>query len=597
MKLLASKLILILCLYFISKPLSAQLNTENLDQWIEEAPFFDIQKRDSILTWADQLKKIENSPRAHAYSFRLMGLHEEFDEKMPDAIGFYLKFLELSRSSGQVSDEMSATGDIVYIYITTKQYEKAKKLLLNFTQRPDKERLNQKKLSVFYNNLGICYNNLNQPDSAVLMYGKALKIKEAINDQKGMADLRINMSSQLMKQQKFSEAYELTMSNIEYLNSIKNDQDLWYNLINMGGILNGLGKYKEAESYLKKALDSAYSKSRKQEALENLSNYYSGIGKYEQAYTTLVQSERLNSEIINESTNEKIAELTEAYKAKQRDLENSLLSSELKSAQNRQFAFILGLILSFALIGVLLWFYLKNQQKNKLIASQNEGLLKLNKEKNELMAVVSHDLSSPFTAIKIWSESMRSKPEAEVLANKIRQAAVGGLHTIGKMLTIDKNEIFDLEMVQIDLAELLKELNQSFEPIATKKGIELDFTIVQDRESILSDKEMLSRALSNLLSNAIKFSHPNSIVNIRTDENDGHLEFEFKDRGVGIPESEQENLFKMYSMTSVKPTSNETSNGLGLFIAKRIGQELGGSLDFVSKPNEGSVFTLSIPVL
>lgn len=586
----------------ISGNSNAQKTVEELEQFIKEAPFFDSEKRDSLLIWSENIGQIPNSPRAAAYSIRLKGLHEEFEENIPEATDYFLQFLSKTKTYGNSDDQMSAIGDLVYVYITTKQYKAAKGLLSTFINKSDTEKLNQRKLSIFYNNLGICFNNLGKLDSAVIVYQKALLIKERLRDEKGVANLRINMSNLLIKQNRFQEAYKLTKANLDFLKKTKNKQDLFYNLVNMGGILNGLKKYQECEEYLLAALKEAEksgSADKQKQSHHALAVFYDEINQPKKAFQALVKSNEFSDKLINESTNAKVAELTESYNAKQRSLENNLLTTELKTIKTRQIAYLTGIIALMLLSSFIAWFYYKNRQKNRLIAAQNNSLIQLNTEKNTLMSIVTHDLSNPFSAIKIWAQRISLSEnliEAKALSEQINQTAVDGLKSIKNILLIDKNEIKDIELTEVNLSDLLRTLIGQFETISKEKAIEIEVEVKQNREQILTDGEMLYRALENLLSNALKFSFQNSKILFTTFEDNGMLHFKIKDFGQGIPKTEQHRLFSQYGQTSIKPTKDEGSNGLGLFIVKRLSEELGGKVNVKSTEGIGSKFTLSIPV-
>ncbi|MCU0326042.1 MAG: tetratricopeptide repeat protein, partial [Spirosomaceae bacterium] len=227
-----------------------QTSKKEVDEWINTWQYTDAAKKDSMLFWSDKLlnaaKKL-NYPRAEAFSLRIRGLYYDFNNQATEATKYYLAFLDKTKSYGGVSDEMSATSDLVYIYFLTNQLAKAKPLVLSFTTRKDKSDLDAKKLATFYNNLGVIYRNEGKEDSAILAYRQSLKIKETLKDQKGLSNLRINLSSLLINQKKFDEALKLTESNLDYLKTNENKTDLWYNLVNKAWCLEGLKRYKETD--------------------------------------------------------------------------------------------------------------------------------------------------------------------------------------------------------------------------------------------------------------------------------------------------------------------------------------------------------------
>ena len=197
---------------------SAQLTTSRVDEWIRTWPYTDAEKKDSMLVWSNQLLKASktlNYPRAEAYALRFKGLYHDYDNNPTEAIKYYFEFLKKTKVYGNVSDQMSATSDLVYIYMLTNQLDKAKPLLLSFTALTDKREIEKKKKSSFYNKLGTIYRKEDKKDSAILAYQASLKKKKKIKDEKGLTNLRINLSSLLVNQQKYTEALKLTEQNLQ----------------------------------------------------------------------------------------------------------------------------------------------------------------------------------------------------------------------------------------------------------------------------------------------------------------------------------------------------------------------------------------------
>ncbi|RDB05715.1 ATP-binding protein [Runella aurantiaca] len=582
---------------------SAQLTTSRVDEWILSWPYTDAEKKDSMLVWSNQLleaSKALNYPRAEAYALRFKGLYHDYDNNPSEAIKYYFEFLKKTKVYENVSDQMSATSDLVYIYMLTNQLDKAKPLLLSFTTLADKSALDQKKLSSFYNNLGIIYRKEDKKDSAILAYQASLTIKEKLKDEKGLINLRINLSSLLVNQQKYTEALKLTEQNLRYLQKKENKTDLWYNLVNKAGSLDGLKRYDECIFYLNEALalaQSLKSETFEQQTIEQISGTYANQKQFVKAYEYLRKSNDLKAQLINKQTNEKIAELQEQHNAEERERQNQLLNSQLEAQKNKQAAYGIGLAALLIVAGVSLTAYLKNLRKNKLIIAQNQKLNELNTKKNQLMAIVSHDLSSPFTAIRMWANTLNENSKNTDLTEvkeMILKISTFGLSTIQKILTIDKGEIDVLNLQDVDIADLLKNLHERFKAEAEQKNITLKIRALQEKETILSDKNLLERALQNLVSNAIKFSHADSEVYISTYQHHQELIFEVKDFGVGISEHDQSRLFERYNELSTKPTGVETSNGLGLSIVKRIAEELGGTISVQSSLGAGSTFYLKL---
>jgi signal transduction histidine kinase len=137
-------------------------------------------------------------------------------------------------------------------------------------------------------------------------------------------------------------------------------------------------------------------------------------------------------------------------------------------------------------------------------------------------------------------------------------------------------------------------LNQLF---AKNKEIVISLKSQTDTILVDFDEHYLSEVINNFLSNAIKYSDRNTeiTVNISIQSNDQVLT-EVIDNGIGIPEAEQQNLFKYFQTTSSLPTDGEKSTGLGLAIAKQIISLHNGTIGVVSSENQGSNFFFRLPI-
>ena len=116
-----------------------------------------------------------------------------------------------------------------------------------------------------------------------------------------------------------------------------------------------------------------------------------------------------------------------------------------------------------------------------------------------------------------------------------------------------------------------------------------------DRECFAQvDPNYLVQVIDNLLSNAIKFSDRGKKIEISLISENNHHEIIVKDEGPGISEEEQKSLFQAYTTLSAKPTEQERSTGLGLSIAYKFVEAMGGKIECNSKPGVGTTFNLII---
>jgi signal transduction histidine kinase len=115
----------------------------------------------------------------------------------------------------------------------------------------------------------------------------------------------------------------------------------------------------------------------------------------------------------------------------------------------------------------------------------------------------------------------------------------------------------------------------------------------KDTISLISDPNMLRNILINLISNAIKFSDEGKLIKLFYEKQNGNTIISVSDEGMGIPEEEQKHLFtRFYRAENV---TNIQGTGLGLYIVKKMVELLKGNITFVSKINQGTTFTITIP--
>lgn len=237
---------------------------------------------------------------------------------------------------------------------------------------------------------------------------------------------------------------------------------------------------------------------------------------------------------------------------------------------------------------------------NKELATKNENLQKIMQEKNQLTQILVHDLKSPLSNIKMLSflfQDFVKDKESEELLNIFNNSLQDVFHLINQMETLNNMENFELNnyIEEFDLHEFLEENLKNFNNTAEEKEIKIHYKFEGKASIIKTDQNFLKRILHNLLSNAIKFSAFKKNIFISLKEINNEFIIAVKDEGPGINEEEKVKLFDRFSMLSNKPTNNESSSGLGLFIVKELVKSLDGEIEVKSVLQEGSTFSVILP--
>ncbi len=243
-----------------------------------------------------------------------------------------------------------------------------------------------------------------------------------------------------------------------------------------------------------------------------------------------------------------------------------------------------------------------------------------NRAKSEFLANMSHEIRTPLTAILGFTEVLREEENMIALAGEGSEkpaSQIDRIQTIdtianaGKHLLAIINDVLDLskieadkatvEIVEISLIELLRDVEGLVRPTARGKGLELTLTyrtLVPNR--IYGDPSRLRQILWNLLGNAIKFTEEGKIsfsISMVASEPMPLLDIEVEDTGRGIQTDKIERLFQPFVQADNSVTRTHGGTGLGLHISKRLANLMGGDVTLVrSQIGKGSCFQLSIPV-
>lgn len=245
----------------------------------------------------------------------------------------------------------------------------------------------------------------------------------------------------------------------------------------------------------------------------------------------------------------------------------------------------------------------KNQELEKLnqeLAINNQNLQKIMQEKDQLMQILVHDLKSPLSNIQMLSflfQDFVTDEESGELLNIFNKSLQDVFHLIGQMETLNSVENLSSEnfIEEFDLNTFLIENLKNFEITAKTKQIEIIYSFDQEFKKIKTDQNFLKRILHNLISNALKFSayDKNVFINLSNIENE--FQISIRDEGPGITIADQEKMFDRFSKLENKPTNNESSSGLGLFIVRELLNRINGSVSVKSTLAEGSIFTVKLP--
>lgn len=610
------RLLSLFLLLIIHLALPAQVDTIGIFTAYEKGLAFTEAQVDSIGYYADFIDKaIEkiNYPKAKVLALRLHGFYYENKADYKRAIDYYLQTLDRAKEIDDIEHEINALTDLAVMYTEMKQPRKAKEVYLECVAL-NKKRGDASSLVTSYINLAPLYNHLGLYDSALIFLNEGLRIGKPLEDA-GKEDLS-NLYNNLGQTYYFLKNYD---KSIVYFagnyrrhlsgHGLSGKAILWFDVLNLADSYTQEGALDSAGKYAALAIDLAdelNSRSKQSDTYQVLSRLAQRKGDYKKAYEYQSKWYELDTAIVNGETYKAIAELEEKYEARQHENEMLLLQGEVSQ---QKFHTRIMLIMSISLLAIAilaaLAFIIKRkvnrklQATNDLVTRQNERLSELNYEKNSLISIVSHDLSTPFASIGMWAQLMQVdtnnlSTEQKKALSRIEQATAYGEKLIRHILDVEKAQTnqHKLQLENLDLRIFSESVIDIFQPVAGKKNIQLHLECPKKSLYFLSDRQLLSRMLENLLSNAIKYTDQGKNVWMSVSEEKDAISIKVRDEGVGIEKDELPHLFSKYSKISSQPTNGEPSTGLGLSIVKRICEELNGQISCESWPGEGSIFTV-----
>jgi signal transduction histidine kinase len=239
---------------------------------------------------------------------------------------------------------------------------------------------------------------------------------------------------------------------------------------------------------------------------------------------------------------------------------------------------------------------------NNLLVENNNALDKINKQKNEFIAIASHDLKNPLSMILLSVNLIKRKmenAENEKLIEKlnvIEGQSKRMMEIIGDYLnyTLTEESRENPTKEKFDLTEYLNFILEQNSEVLNNKLIHLSKKL--DPAVILnSNKNICGHIIENLLSNAVKFSETGKEITVELYQSEKSIFLRISDEGQGIPKEEQHLVFQKYAKLSTKPTQGETSTGLGLSIVKQLVDKIGAKISFESTPLLGTKFLIEFP--
>lgn len=242
---------------------------------------------------------------------------------------------------------------------------------------------------------------------------------------------------------------------------------------------------------------------------------------------------------------------------------------------------------------------LENTRLYEEVKIEVEERKEVDKKKDEFISIASHELKTPVTSLKAYTQILQSTFDDDNNAQAVEMLSKMDkqIDKLTKLIVdlldvtkIDKGEMV-FEMEEFDFNEMVKEIAEEMQGITKTHKIVLD---LNPCDPVRGDRNRVGQVIVNFISNAIKYSPGSDDIIIRTSCENNKVRLSVVDKGIGIPTGEQNHIFRRFFRVPGKSSYTFPGMGLGLFISAEIIKRHKGRIFFDSKEGEGSSFSFEI---
>ncbi len=434
-------------------------------------------------------------------------------------------------------------------------------------------------VSRIMNQLGHLYSKLNQSEKALQAHQKAYRISSQINYQEQVIASLEHLAKIYIDNEQYSKSIEKSMEGIqvaEQLGALKNVTILY----------------------------------------EILAKSYAAQNNYPQAYIYHTKVKMLSDSLINQEKNQKLDELKVQFLLENKEAENQLLKTQqakdkltIQKAMIVSTAFVIALI-ALCLIAFLLY---KRSEYRKALSHKlehkvnsrtselekiNDDLTKSNKEMERFNHIASHDLKEPLRNIISFTRllEMRLRNQEDHVADEYLSFVVTNakqMHTlIEDVLEFSKFSDRKVEMEEVNLAKTFQQVLTALQPIMEEKTAHI---ICKELPIIKTNEAKIYILFRNILENGLLYNNnPTPVIEIDYVQKHNQHHLSITDNGIGIDKAYHEQIFDMFKRLQSRKEAK--GSGLGLSICQKISNRLGGEILVESTPNQGSTFTIVLPI-
>ncbi|TMU50382.1 tetratricopeptide repeat protein [Flagellimonas algicola] len=458
-----------------------------------------------------------------------------------------------------------------------------------------------------YNNIGLVYEDWNKLDSALVYYNKSMELHKRMNSEEGRIRSFLNIGQVYTLQSNYKES-KVHFLKAKFYSERTREKYL------LASIYDGLAenhlvenRLDSSEAYLHRSLlhrvkTNQYFGQRR--TYLNFSNLEKKRGDFKKALRYFEIYHEILDSLSGTRREKELAEIQAKYDNEKKEKEIIELQRKNKKGKFWKgiltFEFLLTAVASILLFE---FFRYRNKTNRELLEVKERQRLNLeetDKIKTRFFNNISHEFRTPLTLILGPLNDLerrvdiRHYPTIKIIERNARRL----LKLINQLLDLSKIDAgrMELRVKRIDIVPLLKGWIASFQPMASKKGVELDIKFGHKYYYLYLNHLKLEEIMLNLISNAVRHTGEGGKVSIDVqEEKQGNVVYAkliVADSGTGIPKTELKHVFDRFYQVSNSNSGDHIGTGIGLALVKELVDLHKGKVEVSSEEGKGSIFTV-----
>lgn len=520
------------------------------------------------------------------------------------ALNYAHQALIISEQKNYIRGRVLGYLAIAACYFDLEQPEEAKKHVQQAIKigNQSKDQFLQSRLMCAF---GIALYGMDKFDSAEYISRKSIEFSKSINDQEMVAFAYRNLGDVRGEQKLFDKALEFYLHAYEIADRIQNHYLVASLGHRIGKSLVYYKKFNEAYPKLNASLTLSQKHHYKDEYYFTclvLEDYYVQRKEYQKAFQFADQARLSNTELSAQMTL-LYGKLERQHNQHQLELlktDAALTQEKMRSQKILLITSSVG-ITSFALMALALLRTNKQIKKtNDRLRENEKELSKLNRNKDSLFSIISHDLRGPVSSLRGITELMSNQvltPAQVQMVGKELNYKVGlvedHLLAVLHWSNAQLNEIAPQKR-EFSVNLCINEILPLYKELANAKSITIQSDLASGT-SAFADESQVCIIIRNLLSNAIKFTNTGGKIEISTRDIDSKIEVTVKDNGRGMNSEQLNSILSKEGISSTYGTKNEKGFGIGLRLCAHFIQLNNGQWNIQSEPTQGTCFIITLP--